>query len=116
MSESCATGNDPVIFSHGVLTCSGSRFFRQLQEISDSVKEVEWGDVDVGLALERSRVAQAELERTINTRRARQRYVCPIPPPSAREAAANESIAYSYIRRTKRSRRRRSGMLYFVSM
>ncbi|KAI0246671.1 SNF2 family N-terminal domain-containing protein [Lactifluus subvellereus] len=50
-------------------------YFRQLQEISDSVKEAEWGDVDVGLALQRNGVAQAELERRINTGRARQRYL-----------------------------------------
>jgi hypothetical protein len=63
------------------LTCYGSRYFRQLQEISDSVKEAEWGDVDVGLALERNGVAQAELERRINTGRARHRYVRPVPSP-----------------------------------
>jgi hypothetical protein len=61
--------------------CSGSRYFRQLQEISDSVKEAERGDVDAGLALQRNGVVQAELERRINTARARQRYVRLIPSP-----------------------------------
>jgi len=56
------------------LTCAGSRYFRQLQEISDSVGEAQLDDVDVGLALERIRDAQTQLERTIVTGRARQRY------------------------------------------
>jgi E3 ubiquitin-protein ligase SHPRH len=51
------------------------RYFRQLQEISDSVREEEWGDVDVEVALRKNRAAQAELERKINTGRARQRFV-----------------------------------------
>lgn len=54
--------------------CAGSRYFRQLQEISDSVGEARH-DVDVGLALERVRDAQTQLERRIVTGRARQRYV-----------------------------------------
>lgn len=58
-----------------MLTCVGSRYFRQLQEISDSVGEAHWDDVDVGLALRRNRAAQTELERRIITGRARQRYV-----------------------------------------
>ncbi len=51
------------------------RYFRQLQEISDSVREAEWGDVDVELALRNNSAAQVELERKINTGRARQRFV-----------------------------------------
>jgi E3 ubiquitin-protein ligase SHPRH len=51
------------------------RYFRQLQEISDSVREAEWGDIDVESALQKNRAAQAELERKINTGRARQRFV-----------------------------------------
>jgi hypothetical protein len=51
------------------------RYFRQLQEISDSVREAEWGDDDVELALRKNRAAQAELERKINTGCARQRFV-----------------------------------------
>ncbi|KAI0298963.1 SNF2 family N-terminal domain-containing protein [Multifurca ochricompacta] len=53
-------------------------YFRQLQEISDSVQEAEWNDVDVGLALQRNMAAQAELEHRIFTGRARQRYACTI--------------------------------------
>jgi hypothetical protein len=85
MSESCATSHRPRDLFTRALTCSGSRYFRQLQEISDSVKEAEWGDVDAGLALQRNGVAQAELERRINTGRARQRFVRPIPSPPLRE-------------------------------
>jgi E3 ubiquitin-protein ligase SHPRH len=51
------------------------RYFRQLQEISDSVREAEWGDVGVEQALRDNSAAQAELERKINTGRARQRFV-----------------------------------------
>ncbi|KAH9986179.1 hypothetical protein BJV74DRAFT_878530 [Russula compacta] len=50
-------------------------YFRQLQEISDSVGEAHWDDVDVGLALRRNRATQTELERRIITGRARQRYL-----------------------------------------
>ncbi|KAI9509909.1 SNF2 family N-terminal domain-containing protein [Russula earlei] len=51
-------------------------YFRQLQEISDSVGEAQRHDVDdVGLALQRNHLAQAELERRIITGRARQRYL-----------------------------------------
>ena len=49
------------------------------------MKEAEWGDVDAGLALQRTGVAQAELERRVNTGRARQRFVRPIPSPPLRE-------------------------------
>ncbi|KAI9435845.1 SNF2 family N-terminal domain-containing protein [Lactarius indigo] len=49
-------------------------YFRQLQEISDSVRDAEWGD-DVEQALRNNRAAQAELERKINTGRARQRFL-----------------------------------------
>lgn len=51
------------------------RYFRQLQEISDSVREAEWGGVGVELALRKNSATQAELERKINTGRARQRFV-----------------------------------------
>ncbi|KAI9456133.1 SNF2 family N-terminal domain-containing protein [Lactarius psammicola] len=54
-------------------------YFRQLQEISDSVREAEWGNVDAELALRNNSAAQAELERKINTGRARQRFP-PISP------------------------------------
>ncbi|KAH9964865.1 SNF2 family N-terminal domain-containing protein [Russula dissimulans] len=50
-------------------------YFRQLQEISDSVGEAQRDDVDTGLALQRNQEAQAELERRIITGRARQRYL-----------------------------------------
>jgi hypothetical protein len=73
MSESC-TASYVDRFHTGLLTCAGSRYFRQLQEISDSVGEAQY-DVDVGLALQRVRDAQTQLERRIVTGRARQRYV-----------------------------------------
>jgi hypothetical protein len=60
--------------------CAGSRYFRQLQEISDSVGEARWDDVDVWLALQRNREVQTQLERQIATGRARQRYVRPLCP------------------------------------
>jgi hypothetical protein len=76
MSESCAASSrSRELFHTDLLTCSGSRYFRQLQEISDSVGEAQWDDVDVGLALQRIRDAQTQLERKIVTGRARQRYV-----------------------------------------
>ncbi|KAH9001925.1 SNF2 family N-terminal domain-containing protein [Lactarius hatsudake] len=49
-------------------------YFRHLQEISDSVRDAEWGD-EVEQALRNNRAAQAELERKINTGRARQRFL-----------------------------------------
>ncbi|KAI0060074.1 hypothetical protein BV25DRAFT_1956450 [Artomyces pyxidatus] len=50
-------------------------YFRQLQEISDSVVEGDW-DHDVSVALEGSKAIQNELEANINRGRARQRYAC----------------------------------------
>ena len=58
------------------------RYFRHLQEISDSVMEEDWGAVDVEVALRKNREAQAELERKITTGRARQRFVRSGPPSS----------------------------------
>jgi hypothetical protein len=65
---------DPVTFFHTLTLCR-SRYFRQLQEISDSVGEAQWNDVDIGLALQRNAETQTELDRKIITGRARQRYV-----------------------------------------
>jgi len=73
------TGRSRDLFHTDVLTCVVSRYFRQLQEISDSVGEAQRDDVAIGLALQRNLRAQAELERRIITGRARQRYVCPCP-------------------------------------
>ena len=77
MSESCAASSrSHELFHTGLLTCAGSRYFRQLQEISDSVGEAtQLDDVDVGLALHKIRDAQTQLEGRIVTGRARQRYV-----------------------------------------
>lgn len=50
------------------------RYFRQLQEISDSVVEVEW-DGAVGDAIEENKTTRVELEKKINTARARHRYL-----------------------------------------
>jgi E3 ubiquitin-protein ligase SHPRH len=49
-------------------------YFRQLQEISDSVAEVTW-ESTVDAALQESAAEQNELEAKINTSRARQRYL-----------------------------------------
>lgn len=67
-------GRSRDLFHTGLLTCAGSRYFRQLQEISDTVGEAR-DDVDVGLALQKNRDAQTQLEGRIDTNRARQRYV-----------------------------------------
>lgn len=49
-------------------------YFRQLQEISDSVAEVTW-ESTIGVALQESAAERNELEAKINTSRARQRYL-----------------------------------------
>lgn len=49
-------------------------YFRQLQEISDSVAEVEWEDT-VENALQQCAAQKAELDATINTYRARHRFL-----------------------------------------
>lgn len=55
-------------FNHRVL------YFRQLQEISDSVVDVEWED-SVTAALELCQAEKVELDTKINTTRARHRYL-----------------------------------------
>lgn len=70
------------------------RYFRQLQEISDSVREGEWGELGVEEALQNNSAAQAELERKINTGRARQRFVRS-DFPSAKNSHLYESAAHS---------------------
>ena len=93
MSESCAvpSGRSRDLFRTGVLTRAGSRYFRQLQEISDSVGEAHRNDVDeVGLALQRNTATQNEIERKIITGRARQRYVRVTLFRPAREALIHE--------------------------
>lgn len=51
-----------------------SRYFRQLQEISDSVAEAEWeGTVEDNI--EDARILQEQLGTKVNTLRARQRYL-----------------------------------------
>lgn len=49
-------------------------YFRQLQEISDSVAEVVW-DTTVNDAIDETNAEQRELDVKINTGRARQRYL-----------------------------------------
>lgn len=51
-----------------------SRYFRQLQEISDSVVEVQW-DGAVSDAIKENETTRVELEKKINTARARHRYL-----------------------------------------
>lgn len=51
-----------------------SRYFRQLQEISDSVVEVEW-DGDLENAMNENDTTLDELDKKINTARARHRYL-----------------------------------------
>ena len=55
-------------FNHRVL------YFRQLQEISDSVVDVEWEN-SVTAALELCQAEKVELDTKINTTRARHRYL-----------------------------------------
>lgn len=50
-------------------------YFRQLQEISDSVAEVTWDEPTVGAAIEVSTTKKVELDTKINTARARHRYL-----------------------------------------
>lgn len=49
-------------------------YFRQLQEISDTVAEVQWEGSIAG-AMEATELDNANCEARINTRRARQRYL-----------------------------------------
>jgi E3 ubiquitin-protein ligase SHPRH len=49
-------------------------YFRQLQEISDSVAEVTW-ESTIDVALQESAAERNELEAKINTSRARHRYL-----------------------------------------
>ncbi|KAF8153782.1 SNF2 family N-terminal domain-containing protein [Crassisporium funariophilum] len=50
-------------------------YFRQLQEISDSVAEAEWEEESLIAALQACELDRAGLEAKINTTRARQRYL-----------------------------------------
>lgn len=50
-------------------------YFRQLQEISDSVAEVGWEDASILEAIARCKIEQQELNGKLNTMRARQRYL-----------------------------------------
>ncbi|CAA7263986.1 unnamed protein product [Cyclocybe aegerita] len=50
-------------------------YFRQLQEISDSVGEIEWGDRTIPEALQAYEDEKTELEAKIKMSRARQRYL-----------------------------------------
>jgi len=50
-------------------------YFRQLQEISDSVIDVEWDQPSIEIALQDCFTEKAGLELKINTTRARQRYL-----------------------------------------
>lgn len=51
-----------------------SRYFRQLQEISDSVVDAEW-EGELRLAIHEGLTEQAALDNRINSSRARQRYL-----------------------------------------
>ena len=50
-------------------------YFRQLQEISDSVTDAEWEEATVAIALQASLTERTALETKMNTTRARQRYL-----------------------------------------
>ena len=50
-------------------------YFRQLQEISDSVAEVEWEEESVEAAIQVCVTDKASLDAKMNTARARQRYL-----------------------------------------
>jgi len=62
-----------LLLTHNVHKLPNS-YFRQLQEISDTVTEVVW-DGTVFLAMEECETERRELENSINTSRARQRYL-----------------------------------------
>ena len=68
--EFCKTGYTPTI---DIKLCL-HRYFRQLQEISDSVAEVTW-ESGLDLAIQAAKAEQNELEAKINTGRARHRYL-----------------------------------------
>lgn len=51
------------------------QYFRQLQEISDSVAEVEWEEVTVEAALQKCQADKTELENRVKTTKARHRYL-----------------------------------------
>ncbi|TFK26931.1 hypothetical protein FA15DRAFT_666880 [Coprinopsis marcescibilis] len=50
-------------------------YFRQLQEISDSVAEVDWEEPTLEVAIEVARADRAEHDEKLNTNRARHRYL-----------------------------------------
>ena len=50
-------------------------YFRQLQEISDSVADVQWEEESVEAAIQGCVVDKASLDAKMNTTRARQRYL-----------------------------------------
>lgn len=50
-------------------------YFRQLQEISDSVAEVEWEEQNITVAIEVCQMEKFDLDTKMNTTRARQRYL-----------------------------------------
>ena len=50
-------------------------YFRQLQEISDSVADVEWEGDTLDVAIQASQIEKIELDAKINTTRARHRYL-----------------------------------------
>jgi E3 ubiquitin-protein ligase SHPRH len=50
-------------------------YFRQLQEISDSVADVEWEEESVAAAIQVCVTDKASLDAKMNTTRARQRYL-----------------------------------------
>lgn len=72
MSVSCKY-HDPVSRCEYIVD-SPIRYFRQLQEISDTVQEVEW-DNSVEDALQKNQTTRTELDKKINTARARHRYL-----------------------------------------
>ena len=56
-------------FNQGIL------YFRQLQEISDSVTDAEWEEATVAMALQASLTERTILETKMNTTQARRRYL-----------------------------------------
>ena len=56
-------------FNEGIL------YFRQLQEISDSVTDAEWEEATVAMALQASLTERTILETKMNTTQAQQRYL-----------------------------------------
>jgi E3 ubiquitin-protein ligase SHPRH len=65
-------------------------YFRQLQEISDSVAEVEWEEPTLELAIQNCVTNRTDYDAKINMNRARHRYLVNLVSGSKDDAEAEE--------------------------